>query len=79
MAGAEKRVRRRRRGRERIAHRVPDIWVQRLIIIGNKKYAAILQQSGVNSSGGPIGNRRPLALGGSLGVTAYSYCYNEHK
>ena len=79
MAGTEKCIRGRCRGSKRIAHRVPYVWVQRFRVVRNKKYAAIRQQCGVNSSGGPVGNRRPLALGGSLGVTAYSYCYNEQK
>jgi hypothetical protein len=79
MARAEKCVRGRCRGSKRIAHRVPYVWVQRLRVVRNKKYAAIRQQCGVNSSGGPVGNRRPLALGGSLGVTAYCYCNYKQK
>src|ERR1700719_3258128 len=79
MAGAEKRVRRRCCRSERIAHRVPDVGLQRFCVIRDKEDAAIRQQSCMNSSRGPVGHRRPLALGGSLGVTAYSYCYNEQK
>ena len=79
MAGAEKPVRRGCSSSERVTDRVPDVGVQRLIIIGNKKDAAIRKQRCVNGSGGPVGNRRPLALGGSLGGTAYSYCYNKQK
>src|SRR5436305_13770994 len=79
VAGAEQRLRRRCRGRKRIARRVPDIGVQRLRVIGNKKDAASRKQGCVNSSGGPVGNRGPLALGGGLGVTAYSYCNQEQN
>jgi hypothetical protein len=45
----------------------------------NKNPAPVRKQGDVNGSSGPVGNRRPLALGGSLGVTAYSYCYNKQK
>jgi hypothetical protein len=79
MACAEQPERRGCCGGERVTYRVPDIGVQRLIIIRNEKDAAIRQQSGVNGSGGPVGNRGPLALGGSLGVTAYCYCNYEQK
>jgi len=79
MASAEKPIRRGCGSRERVTDRIPNVGMQGLVIVGNKKYAAIRQQGGVNGSGGPVGNRRPLALGGSLGVTAYCYCNYEQK
>src|ERR1041384_3668124 len=79
VASAKKPISRGCSTSERVTHGVPDVGVQRLIIIGNKKDAAIRKQGSVNGSGGPVGNRRPLPLGRSLGVTADCECYNEQK
>src|SRR5262249_9781369 len=70
-----------RRGRKSVAYRVPDVRRERLGIEGDKQYAPVGKQSGVDRPRGPCGQRRPLSLSAGLGVAANGdrACPEENK